>query len=250
MRGDEVILSHHLGDLKHALGYEYFRKAIEDLCRLFEVKPEWIAHDLHPAYLSTQWAKELAKKWGVPLIRRAAPSRPRGRGAGGTRGYRAGPGHRLRWRGLWRPTARSGAANCCWSSGGEIERLAHLRPIPLAGGDAAARDTRRCAAGVMWEMGQERSMGCSEDGMERPIVAGDAQERHERGEELGGGAALRRGGGPAGRLQREHHEAQAAMALESAGELGVATMQDGDGHDVRKDEGEIVAGSAAVRRWS
>ena len=68
VRGDEVILSHHLGDLKHTLAYGYFQKAIVDLCQLLEVKPQWIAHDLHPGYLSTQWARQLGKMWDVPFI--------------------------------------------------------------------------------------------------------------------------------------------------------------------------------------
>ena len=99
VRGDEVILSHHLGDLKHTLAYEYFRKAIEDLCKLFGVRPEWIAHDMHPVYLSTQWAKELAQKWGVPLI---AVQHHHAHAAAvmAEHGVGADPCSRVRWRGV------------------------------------------------------------------------------------------------------------------------------------------------------
>ena len=153
VRDDEVIVSHHLGDLKHALAYEYFRKAIEDLCRLLEVKPQWIAHDLHPGYLSTQWAGELAKMWDVPLIP--------------VQHHHAHAAAVLAEHGVTEPALAVvcdgvgyGTDGTAWGgellqvSGGEFERLGHLRTIRLAGGDAAARDTRRCAAGVMWELGR------------------------------------------------------------------------------------------------
>jgi hydrogenase maturation protein HypF len=68
VRGGDAILSHHIGDLTHAKAYASFRKAIADMCELFAIRPQWIAHDLHPMYLSTVYAKQLAAEMGVPLI--------------------------------------------------------------------------------------------------------------------------------------------------------------------------------------
>lgn len=55
-RGEELFLSHHIGDLKNAATMRSFEHAIEHLSRLLEVAPEAIAHDMHPGYLSTRFA--------------------------------------------------------------------------------------------------------------------------------------------------------------------------------------------------
>jgi hydrogenase maturation protein HypF len=59
LRGGEAILSQHIGDLDTLEVLEYFGRAVRHFGRLFEVRPEVVAHDLHPGYLSTQWAQAL-----------------------------------------------------------------------------------------------------------------------------------------------------------------------------------------------
>jgi len=59
-KGNEVILSHHIGDMENAETYNSFVNGIEHFKKLFEVEPKIIAHDLHPDYLSTQYAKNLS----------------------------------------------------------------------------------------------------------------------------------------------------------------------------------------------
>ena len=152
VRDDEVIIGQHLGDLKHTLGFDYFRKSIEDMCRLFEIRPQWIAHDMHPAYLSTQYAQTLAGQWNVPLIP--------------VQHHHAHAAAVLAEHGVTEPALAVvcdgvgyGADGSIW--GGELleilpgeeegfRRLGHLRPMLLPGGDAAATDGRRCAAGLLW----------------------------------------------------------------------------------------------------
>ncbi|MDQ3611783.1 MAG: carbamoyltransferase HypF, partial [Actinomycetota bacterium] len=67
-RGRQVFLSHHIGDLKNYEAYESFCEAIEHVGRLFEITPEIVAHDLHPDYLSTSYALELAEKRDIEAI--------------------------------------------------------------------------------------------------------------------------------------------------------------------------------------
>ncbi len=55
-RGDELFLSHHIGDLKNEATMRSFEHAIEHLSMLLEVTPGAIAHDMHPGYLSTRFA--------------------------------------------------------------------------------------------------------------------------------------------------------------------------------------------------
>src|SRR3712207_8200436 len=44
-----------------------FREGVEHYCRLFDVRPELVAYDLHPEYLSTKYARELEES-GLPAV--------------------------------------------------------------------------------------------------------------------------------------------------------------------------------------
>ena len=57
-RGGELFLSHHIGDLKNEATRRSFEHAIAHLAKLLEVHPGVIAHDVHPGYMSTRWARE------------------------------------------------------------------------------------------------------------------------------------------------------------------------------------------------
>ena len=61
-KGSKAILSQHIGDLKNAETYEFYQEAFGRFQRLFRVKPEFIACDLHPDYLSTRFAKDCGLK--------------------------------------------------------------------------------------------------------------------------------------------------------------------------------------------
>ncbi len=61
-KGEEVILSHHIGDLENVETYNSFVNGIEHFKKLLEIKPKIIAHDLHPEYFSTQYAKQFASR--------------------------------------------------------------------------------------------------------------------------------------------------------------------------------------------
>ena len=56
---DAVLISQHIGDLETFQSGEAFRKAVDTLEELYETKPAKIACDMHPDYLSTQYAREL-----------------------------------------------------------------------------------------------------------------------------------------------------------------------------------------------
>ena len=64
----QIILSQHIGDIKNAETFEFYRETFERFSRLFKFKPELVVHDLHPNYLSTVFAKELAVKFDIPVI--------------------------------------------------------------------------------------------------------------------------------------------------------------------------------------
>ncbi len=53
---NQLICSEHIGDLEDAEVYHHYIDSIEHLRKLFEVEPKMIVCDLHPGYLSTQYA--------------------------------------------------------------------------------------------------------------------------------------------------------------------------------------------------
>jgi hydrogenase maturation protein HypF len=66
-REGEAILSQHLGDLENAVAFEAYQKTLKLYQNLFEHQPVAIAADLHPDYLSTKLAQELAQEQDLPL---------------------------------------------------------------------------------------------------------------------------------------------------------------------------------------
>ncbi len=64
-RGDRAWVGHHIGDLEQLATLTAYREGIGHFERMFAVAPEVVAHDLHPDYLSTQYALE---RDGVALV--------------------------------------------------------------------------------------------------------------------------------------------------------------------------------------
>jgi hydrogenase maturation protein HypF len=60
VKDGEAILSQHLGDLSNAIAFQAYQDTLNLYLKLFEHKPDAIALDLHPEYLSTKLGKELA----------------------------------------------------------------------------------------------------------------------------------------------------------------------------------------------
>jgi hydrogenase maturation protein HypF len=142
--GRHAYQSQHLGDLENLTGLEFFKESLDHLLRTFEITPQAVAHDLHPGYLSTAWAKEWAKERGLPLI-----------GVQHHHAHIAGcmAEHALDGPviGLALDGTGYGTDGRIW--GGEVlvarlegfERLAHLAYVPMPGGDAAVREPWRMA---------------------------------------------------------------------------------------------------------
>ena len=64
-RRRHAILSHHLGDLDHFEAFQAFQRDIDLYEQLFSIRPEIVAHDLHPDYASTRYAQS---RGGVSLV--------------------------------------------------------------------------------------------------------------------------------------------------------------------------------------
>ena len=57
-----AFLSHHIGDMENYETLKSFEQGVEHFERLFRVKPEAIACDMHPNYLATRYALERAER--------------------------------------------------------------------------------------------------------------------------------------------------------------------------------------------
>lgn len=66
-KGDFLITSPHIGNIRNPATVSYLKETIEKLTSLTGAKPEIIAHDLHPQFLSTRVAQELAEETGAVL---------------------------------------------------------------------------------------------------------------------------------------------------------------------------------------
>jgi hydrogenase maturation protein HypF len=64
-----VFLSQYLGDLKSVETLNFLKKSITSLKKMFRINPEIIACDLHPDYLSTQYAEEIGAKKGLKVVK-------------------------------------------------------------------------------------------------------------------------------------------------------------------------------------
>ncbi|MFC1858988.1 carbamoyltransferase HypF, partial [Thermodesulfobacteriota bacterium] len=66
-RDNNAFLSQHIGDLENLSTYEFFKMTIAHMKRILDIDPEIIAHDLHPDYLSTLYAKEQEHIRKIPV---------------------------------------------------------------------------------------------------------------------------------------------------------------------------------------
>ena len=66
-KGSFAIPSQHIGDMENYETLQFFEESLKNLKSVYRVVPEALAHDLHPMYLSTQWAlrQEGIKKIGI-----------------------------------------------------------------------------------------------------------------------------------------------------------------------------------------
>jgi hydrogenase maturation protein HypF len=145
----QAVLSQHVGDLEHVDATAFFHEVIEHLQELAGVMPRVLVHDLHPDYPSTRWAM----RQGLPRI--------------------AVQHHHAHLAACLAEHARSdrvigiafdgtglGDDGTLW--GGEImsvdlasaTRLGHLRPLALAGGEAAIREPWRLATAALLDAGE------------------------------------------------------------------------------------------------
>jgi hydrogenase maturation protein HypF len=217
-RGKEAFISQHIGDLDHAGARQMLDETVAYLCDILDVQPQAVAHDLHPDFYSTHFAQNYAAQHELPLVavqhhhaHIAAICAERhvtepvlglaldGVGLGTDGG--AWGGELLRVEG----------ANC--------ERMGHLAPMSMPGGDRAAREPWRMAAAVLFDL--QRG---AEIAQRFPAQAGAAtvhemlQRKLNCATTTGMGRLFDAAAGLLNISEIQSHEGQAAMLLEGLAE--------------------------------
>jgi hydrogenase maturation protein HypF len=243
--GDSVFISQHIGDMETPEACRAFEAVVADLLQMCRVEPLAIAHDLHPDYVSTRWAREAAGQLpgaaGEPPADSPHPAALRGARLVAVQHHHAHLASCLADAGLdelalgvtWDGTGY-GTDGTIW--GGEFllgdaagfRRVGRLRPFRLPGGEAAVREPRRTALSLVWQLVGETAL--SDDGLapardlsstERGLLSRmletgfNSPVTTSAGRLFDGLAAL------TGLSQRVSFEGQAAMTLEHVADPSV-----------------------------
>jgi hydrogenase maturation protein HypF len=217
-KGSQAFVSQHIGDLENLATYEFFQKTIDHMQRILAVRPEIIACDLHPDYLSTRWADEQTE---IPKVRiqhhhaHIVSCMAEHRMEGNVIGLSCdGTGY--------------GSDGTVW--GGEVlitsasgfERVAHLSEVPMPGSAVAIREPWRMAVSYLHDaFGQNfagldlpfmREAGADKVKLIQEMIAKriNSPLTSSLGRLFDGVAAI------AGLRSRVSYEGQAAMELEMA----------------------------------
>ena len=153
-KGSFAIPSQHIGDMENYETLMFFEESLKNLKDVYRVRPEALAYDLHPMYLSTQWAlrQEGIEKIGIQhhyahiasvMAEKGIKSKVIGFSFDGT-GY--------------------GTDGNLW--GGEVlisdikgfERVGHLKYIPLPGGEMAIKEPWRVAVSYIMDITENKAM--------------------------------------------------------------------------------------------
>jgi hydrogenase maturation protein HypF len=142
---DAAWLGPHIGDLENLETLEAFAATIERMERFLSIRPEVIAHDLHPDYLSTRYASSRPESLKLPVQHHHAHV-VSAMAENGLEGPVLGVAY---------DGTGYGTDGTAW--GGELllarhadfERLATLRPVRLAGGETAIREVWRVTLALL-----------------------------------------------------------------------------------------------------
>ncbi|QBZ84081.1 Carbamoyltransferase HypF [Hydrogenovibrio crunogenus] len=148
--GKRVMLSPYLGELGSLAAFQRFQYTLQSFLTLHHLTPNQVMSDIHPDYASSQWAAEYAQQNALPYVT-----------------VQHHYAHALAC--MVEHQLESPVLAFCWdgtglgddlsSWGGEVlladktgyERVLHVKPFKLLGGDQASRQPRRVALGLLFD---------------------------------------------------------------------------------------------------
>jgi len=154
IKGRFAIPSQHIGDMENYETLKFFEESLKNLKDVYRVKPEVLAYDLHPEYLSTQWAlkQEGIKKIGIQHHHAHIAS------------VMAEKGIKKKVIGVSFDGTGYGTDGNLW--GGEFliaditgfKRVGHFKYIPLPGGETSVKEPWRTAVSYIKDMAGDEAM--------------------------------------------------------------------------------------------
>ncbi|MBF0572362.1 MAG: carbamoyltransferase HypF, partial [Desulfamplus sp.] len=147
--GNFAFLSQHIGDIENEKVFDFYKNSVKHLKKILTIEPQVVAHDLHPDYLSTKFAYNLKKQTDIKLIavqhhHAHAVSCMAENGVQGDVIAITLDGTGLGSDGnIW-----GGEVLVCNEE--DFERKAHIKYIPMPGGDAAAKEPWRMAISYLY----------------------------------------------------------------------------------------------------
>ncbi len=156
--GDRAYVSQHIGDMENQATLEFYEETLERFLRWFRLTPGVVAHDLHPDYLATRFARRYADEHDVPLV--------------GVQHHHAHIASVMAENGVTAPViglaldgTGYGPDGAIWgcefmvADRGDFERAGHLAYVALPGGDAAVRHPYRVALSHLHAAGEADPAG-------------------------------------------------------------------------------------------
>ncbi|MBC8600128.1 carbamoyltransferase HypF [Parabacteroides acidifaciens] len=148
-KGETILQSQYIGDLKNWETYQFYTESLERFRHLFRFRPSRLVCDLHPDYLSSREAERLSSDLHLPLLH--------------VQHHHAHAAACMLEYGLDEPVIAlvldgTGLGDDGKAWGGEIflcdrrsyKRLSHLEYVPLPGGDKASTEPWRMAVACLW----------------------------------------------------------------------------------------------------
>ncbi|MBN1388946.1 MAG: carbamoyltransferase HypF [Bacteroidales bacterium] len=245
-KGRNLILSQHIGDLKNAPTSEFYRTAYGRFAEMFRFRPEIVARDMHPDYLSSVFAEKLARESGIPVT---VVQHHHAHIAS----CMAENGINRKVIGVAMDGVGLGNDGKIW--GGEIliadlcdfNRIIHFDYVPVAGGDYASQEPWR--SGLSWLIKYADEDAISDD---LPLIKNTGHEKFKLYTEIVEKEINTSYYSSAGRLfdavaaitglsHTSKFHSEAPMRLEAAIQKGITTNY---GYDIN---GEIISFGKTIR---
>ena len=148
MKGREAFLSQHIGGLDNVAAIGFLEETVGHLLAILDVRPDLIAHDLHPDFPSTHLALGLSEKFGIPAV---AVGHHHAHIAAICAEHGVNEpiiGLAIDGVGLG-PDGGAWGGELLYLDGANCERLGHLSPLAMPGGDRAAKEPWRMAVSAL-----------------------------------------------------------------------------------------------------
>lgn len=232
VRGTTALVSDPIGDLVDADNCEKLEMLVEQLLSEQRIEPAVVAHDLHPDFFSTRLALRISGRMGIPPL--------------GVQHHHAHIAAVCAEHGMAEPVLGLGMDGVGLGSdgqawGGELlhvdgsgfERLGHLLPLRLPGGDRAAREPWRMAASALASLDRRQEIVARfRDQPAGPTVAAMLERDFNSPPTTSLGRLFDAAAGLLGVCPVQSFEGEAAMALEALAQRHGKVLALTDGYDL------------------